>query len=384
MEKEKTTINENINKLKGSLNLLQNKKSKFLFCVPNVQTPSALMYEIYFHADVLSKEGFEVIMLTESEEFTPPDYIEDDLINKTHLSMGSSEVKVGPQDFMIIPESFSNVMEQTKNLPCKRIGFLQSFDYMLNALIPGTGWRDFEISDVITTSEMLKDTLNLYFETNFFNIKTYDIGIPNYFNNDGKPKKPVISIVGRNLNEITKVVKLFYAKYPQYRWVSFDAMLTNSKPPKPLNRIDFANRLKENFAAVWIDRISSFGTFPLECMKSGVIPICLKPDITPDYLIDKKSSKEETVAVNNLGVWTKDYYDLPMLIGDVTTKFLDDSLPEEIYKTMDKVASNYSQENSKKQLLGIYNEFIKEREELFENIINKNKNEKSNDNNTNS
>lgn len=380
---ENKTLTDNLNKLKESTEFLKKKKTKFLFCVPNIQTPSALIYEIYFHAHVLDKNGFEVIMLTESEDFSPPDYIEDELTNKKHISMGGGKLKVSPHDFMIIPESFSNVMEQTKDLPCKRIGFLQSIDYMLNALIPGSSWRDFEIFDIITTSEMLKDVFNLYFEEEY-NIKTYDIGIPDYFNDNGKPKKPVISIVGRNPNEITKIVKLFYAKYPQYRWISFDAMLTNSKPPKPLSRFDFANRLKQNFAAIWIDRISSFGTFPLECMKSGVVPICLKPDITPDYLIDKKSKSDELVAINNLGIWSKDFYDIPLLIGDVTTKFLDDSLPEELFKTMKNVSSKYSQENSETQIVSLYNEFIDERIKLFETIINKKENEKSNNNNTDS
>ena len=54
-----------------------------------------------------------------------------------------------------------------------------------------------------------------------------------------------------------------------------------------MRRIDFAKRLQSNFAAVWVDRISSFGTFPLECMKCGTIPICLKPDIMPEYMIER-------------------------------------------------------------------------------------------------
>lgn len=367
---EKTSIDqEKINKIKESLDILKNNKSKFLFCVPNIETPSALIYEIYFHAHVLEELGYEVIMLTDNEETNPPDYIEDELINKKHLPMSKSKLSVGPHDFMIIPEIYSNVMEQTKNLPCKRIVLLQSIDYMLNALIPGGSWRNFGIEDVVTTSDMLKDLINLFYDFDNYKIKTYNIGIPSYFEKNIKPKKPIISIVGRNPNDISKVVKLFYAKFPQYRWIVFDAMLTNSKPSKPLRRTDFAEKLKENFAAVWIDRISSFGTFPLECMRCNTIPICLKPDITPDYLVDKTNKKEEMMAVENLGVWTKDYYDIPLLIGDLLTKFLDDSLPKEMFSVMNKISSKYNQNNSKKELTKIYTDYINERIKLFENVI---------------
>ncbi len=371
MKKEENLEQEQIKKIKESLSVFKNKKSKFLFCVPEIETPSALVYEIYFHGDVVEKMGYDVIMLTEKENFSPPDYIEDELINKKHMSMDSKKITVGPHDFMIIPEIFSNVMEQTRDLPCKRIGLLQSFDYMLNALIPGTSWRDFGVEDVITTSNMLKDITNLYFENSFLKIKTYNIGIPDYFKTDNRPKKPIVSIVGRNPNDISKFVKLFYSKYPQYRWVSFDAMLTNSKPAKPLRRVDFAEKLKDNFAGVWIDRISSFGTFPLECMRAGAVPVCLKPDITPDYLVDKEKKSDKLSAVENLGLWTKDYYDMPFLLGDLLTKFLDDSIPEEVFEAMNKISSKYTPENSKIQLTRIYNDYINERIKILNEAINK-------------
>ena len=112
-------------------------------------------------------------------------------------------------------------------------------------------------------------------------------------------KRPVISIVGRNPNEISKIVKLFYSRSPQFGWVTFDSMITDSKPPSPLRRVDYAERLKKNFATVWVDRISTFGTVPLEAMKAGSIPIGLLPDITPEYLLDEKG--EFICEINDWG-----------------------------------------------------------------------------------
>ena len=301
---------EKIEKLKVSLDKMVNKKSKFLFCVPESTNPVASVYEIYFHATVVKNMGYEVIIMVEKGDYVIPVWIEKELTNHKHVPMSDPKLTVGPEDIMIIPEVFSNVMEQTKNLSCVRIGLLQSVDYMINSLIPGTDWSSFGINDIITTSLALKEWVDVFYSKKF-NIKIYNIGIPEYFERSSIPQKPIISVMGRNANEISKFVKLFFSKYPQYSWVTFDPMVTKSKPPQPMRRVDFAKRLQGNFAAVWIDRIASFGTFPLECMKSGTIPICLKPDIMPDYMIERDENNVPIKAVEGAGVWTDNYYDLP-------------------------------------------------------------------------
>ncbi len=359
---------EKIERIKISLDKIINKKSKFLFIVPESQVPVASIYEIYFHATVVKNMGYEVIVLVEKGDYIPPTWIEKELIDHKHVPMGDSKLTVGPEDVMVIPEVFSNIMEQTKNLPCVRIGLLQSVDYMINALIPGTDWSSFGIRDIITTSDTLKELVESFYSKKF-NIKTYNIGIPDYFDKSETPQKPVISVIGRNPNEISKFVKLFFNKFPQYNWVTFDPMLTKSKPPQAMRRIDFAKRLQGNCAAVWIDRISSFGTFPLECMKSGVIPICLKPDIIPEYLIERDKNGVGVKLVEGAGVWTDNFYDLPLLTGEVLVKFLDDNIAPELYDSMTKIASKYNQEDAEKKLVEIYQGVIDQRVNLFKNAI---------------
>ncbi len=357
---------EKIEKIKIALDKILNKKSRFLFCIPESQGPVASVYEIYFHATVVKNMGYEVLALVEKGDYVIPTWIEKELTQFDHISMTNPKLMVGPEDVMIIPELYSNIMEQTKNLPCMRIGLLQSVDYMINSLIPGTDWKSFNVYDIITTSKTLKEWMETFQGRNKFNIKTYDIGIPAYFERSDAPQKPIISIMGRNANEISKLVKLFFSRFPQYSWVTFDPMLTKSKPPQQMRRIDFAKRLQGNFAAVWIDRISSFGTFPLECMKSGVIPICLKPDITPEYLLERDSGNTVVKLANGAGVWTENFYDLPVLIGEVLVKFLDDSISSDLYASMEKLAEKYNQENAEKQLVKIYQEYIDTRIALFQ------------------
>lgn len=360
---------EKIEKIKDALNKLENKKSKFLFCVPDVNNPNASVYEIYFHATVVKKLGYNVNILTEKEDYKVPKWLDSEITNHEFIPLSNNKLTVGPEDIMIIPEVFSNIMEQTKNLPCIRIGLLQSIDYKLNALVPGTDWKNFGINDIITTSTTLKEFIETYFGKNKFNIEVYNPSIPDYFNRDDAPKKPIISVIGRNPNEISKLVKLFFSRYPQYRWVTFDPMLTKSKPPQAMRRKDFAKRLKENFAAIWIDRISSWGTFPLECMKSGTIPIGLIPDITPEYLLDRNDKGEVTKLKENSGIWTDNFYQLPVLIGETLIKFLDDGIDDKIYDDMEKIASEYTPENAENQLVKIYNNLIEKRKEVLKNSM---------------
>ena len=359
---------EKINKIKASLDKLRSKSSKFIFCAAESPSPAASIYEMYFHATVVKNMGHEVIIMVEKGDYVPPTWIEKELTNHKHMAMSDPKLMVGPEDFMIIPDVYSNVMEQTKSLPCHRIGLLQSIDYMVSALIPGTDWTSFGIHDIITTSQSLKEWVDTFYGKKF-NIKTYNIGIPDYFEKSNLPQKPIISVIGRNPNEISKFVKLFFSKYPQYNWVTFDPMLTKSKPPQQMRRIDFAKRLQENFAAVWIDRIASFGTFPLECMKSGTIPICLKPDMMPEYLVERDEQGNPLKLVEGAGAWTDNFYDLPVLTGELLIKFLDDSISPEIYESMSNIAAKYNQADAEKSLAEIYEGFINQRIDLLENAI---------------
>jgi len=346
----------------SSIKAIDESKSKFMFYVPTVQTPNTSVYEVYFQANVLMKLGYDVTMLTDGQ-FVKPDYIESELLQVPHVSSDKNKLTVSNYDVLVIPETYSNVLEMTKNLPCIRVGLLQSFDYMLNALTVGMGWQQMGIKNILTTSNEVKKLMVEYYGENTFDIKSYQVGIPEYFKKPTKPKQPVIGIVGRNSNEMSKVIKLFYAKNPHLNFVTFDTIMTETNPPKHTDRENFAKRISSFFAVLWIDRISSFGTLPLEAMKTGTIPVGIVPDITPDYLIG-----EDGKSIN-CGVWVNNLYDLPIILGDVLDAFLNDSIPDETYEKMEEVSSIYTQENSSQQLTEYYKGLLLERRESLVNRL---------------
>jgi len=338
-------MNEKIEKIENIISNIKDKKSKFFFFIPSIQTPNSTMYQIYWNATVLKEMGYESIILTESDtEYVKPYFIDYELMDIKHTTV-SNRISISPEDFLIIPEIFTNVMEQLKNFNCEKIVLLQSLDYALHALTPGLQWSDFGIGKVLTVSEPLKEMVYDFFGE-YYNIKKYDIGISDLFKDTKNLKKPIISFVSRNGNDITDVIKLFYLKYPHFRFITFQELAG-------LDRDTFATKIKDSFACIWVDNISTFGTFPLECMKAGTIPIGVIPRIDHEYIDDFT------------GIWVYDLFKLPDMIGSIITKYLEDDIPEEFYTKMQEVSSKYTMENSKQSLINVYQEFINERLEFF-------------------
>lgn len=343
-----------IEKVKEQIDNIKLKKSNVLFFTPDTSSPSALVYEIFYHAHLMKREGFNVKIVVDDDNLERPYWIEEDLLDVELVLDNKINMSVSASDMIIIPELLTNVFEQTKNLPSIRIGFLQSIDYMLNGLIMGYDWSNFGIKNIITTSEKLSSIVG-NFMSGKYNIKHYDIGIPSYFTNRVKNKKPVISMIYRNQSEINKVVKIFYLKYPHYRWVKFDGMLYDDSVKK-LSRIDFAKRLDESFAVVWLDRLASFGTLPIEALKCKTVPICLNPDIQHDYLNDVFS--------------TDNIYEIPDMIAKTLTMYLEDNEELETYLNELDYENKYTQKKSSKEIVNIYNEILNSRMISLEDYIN--------------
>jgi glycosyltransferase involved in cell wall biosynthesis len=342
-------MTENIEKIGKIISNIENKNSKFYFFIPNIQTPNSTMYQIYWNATVVKEMGYESIILTESDsEYVKPYFVDSDLMNMKHTTV-SNKISISPEDFLVIPEIFTNVMEQLKNFNCEKVVLLQSIDYALNALTPGVQWSDFGITKVITVSEELKNIIHDFFGE-YYNIRKYDIGISDLFKNTNSLKKPIISFVSRNGNDITDVIKLFYLKYPHFRFITFQEL-------SGLDRETFSTKLKDSFVCIWIDNISSFGTVPLECMKSGTIPIGVIPRIDHEYIDDFT------------GIWVYDIFKLPDMIGTLITKYLEDDIPEEFYNKMNEVSSKYTQENSKQSLNKVYTELLNDRIGFFKRAL---------------
>jgi hypothetical protein len=341
-----------IEKLKESLSKLENKDFQILFLTPDVKgTPRASIAEIYNHVKELINLGYKASILHEKNDYTKVGaWLGEEYDNLPHSSIEEvgGQLKVGPHDFMIIPELFGNVLQQIEKIPCKKIILAQSYDYILDMLPPGASWSTYGVNSFITTTETIKQEINKLFPLTTGYI--VNPSIPSYFKNEDKLKKPIVAIMCRDDRTTSKIVKSFYLKYPLYSFVTF-------RDIKNMSRQELAGVLNDYFLSVWVDETSSFGTFPIESMKCGTPVIGKVPMIQPEWISEKN------------GVWLFDELQIPEAIAIFCKNFFEDLEDTELLNEMKTIDSKYSEKEQSKQIKEVYTQIFADRiSELKTNI----------------
>jgi hypothetical protein len=312
--------------------------------------PVASVNTIYTWAKYLKEAGYKPIILHEKKEFTKPDKWmgPSEYVELEHKASDSKDVHMFPQDFLIIPEIFANVMESTKAMPVKRVVLCQSYDFILEFIKPGESWLTYNINECITTCESQQKYLQYLFPN--IKVSVVNISIPEYFTKPVKPKKPIFAIHTRDPRTAMKIMKTFFLRFPQYRWITFRDM-------RGLKREDFASGLKDCCIAIWDDKQSGFGTFPLEAFKTETTLIATRPTIVPDWYDEKAA------------VWVNDTIDVADALGKAFSAWLEDLLPEELTSIPLKYADMYTAEKEKEAVLQYFDGLVEARINEFELVI---------------
>ena len=346
-------MSEQLEKIKESIEKIENKNFViYFFTIDTKGNPTAGVATIYEHVKKLRELGYNANILHDKNDYKIredeegmgiAEWLGEEYANLPHVSIESQKLQVGPSDFVVIPEAFASIIKQTVSFPCKRIVFLQSYEYIFEMLEIGEGWEQFGITDVITTNKSLSE----YVQSVFRGLRTdiIPVGIPEYFKNSTEPKIPTIAMSARDKRELLKIVKIFYQKYPHYRFVTFRDM-------SGLPREMFAKELSKSFVSVWIDELSSFGTFPLESMRTKTPVIGKIPRMVPEWMgsVDQKGN----LNLNDNGIWTPNLNSIPDIIATMVGLYLEDAIPENILNGMSEWGNKYSTEESDKILSEVY------------------------------
>lgn len=339
---------ELFDKIKKSIQNIEQKKNKLYFFVQDTKgNPKASIAYIYEMAKKLHTDGFTVVILHEKNDFVPvSSWLGDEYTELKHQSIEDTNLEVAPEDIMIIPEIFGFIMEQIKNLPCGKIVIAQAYDHVLETLTPGMSWTQLGFYKCITTSESQREEIEKIMKKVSFAV--IPPVISEKFEKQKFPAKPIIAVHTREQREGLKLIKQFYLKYPQYRFFTFRDL-------RGLTQEEFAKGLQDTFLGVWIDPTSGFGTFPLECMKSGVLVLGTKPNLKPDWMTDTN------------GVWLDNPNMMVDVIADIIQTWLEDNLVGDIYAESEKTAEQYSnREKFESQVLELFTDFSNKRKEAFE------------------
>ncbi len=127
-----------------------------------------------------------------------------------------------------------------------------------------------------------------------------------------------------------------------------------------LTEKEFANAFKACFLSIWIDETSSYGTFPLESMKSGVPVLGLVPSMVPQWMNEDN------------GLWINNKLQLIDFTSQFLQNWLEDNVSETLYEGMKKTISELlTKDDFYKKTLSIFEEFINTRLVSFEEQLNK-------------
>lgn len=340
---------EQILKLEESIQKMRDKKSRIYFIVQDTKgNAKASIRYIYEMAMSLKNNGFNSIILHETPEyFGVTDWLgEEYMTNLDHKSIEGTNLEISPEDLIVIPEIYGFIMDQITKLPCGKIVLSQSYDYIFETLQPGQTWTQLGFHKCITTSEKQKEYISSTMRS--VSVDVIEPTISEVFEKQEFPPKTIIGVHTRDHRDTVNLIKTFYTKFPQYRWITFRDL-------RGLSQVEFTNAMKESFASVWIDSISSFGTFPLESMKMGIPVIGLVPNITPEWMNEEN------------GIWINNQNMIVDVIADFIQNWLEDNLNPKLYEEMDVTINKLStKEKFESEVVELFTKMINTRADSFE------------------
>lgn len=352
--------------------VLENLESKnftlYFFTLDTKGNPTAGIANIYEHVKLLNELGYKAAILHEKNDYKLKadengngitEWLGEEYAALPHVSIEGQQLNVSPADFIIIPEIFSNIMDQVKGFPCKKIVFSQSYDYLLELLPIGKRWNtDFGFNDVITTS----DKQAQYLANLFPSLRTHvvPVSVPTYFTSSDKPKVPVVAILTRNPGDAAKIAKSFYLQYPVYKWITF-------KELRGIPRQQFASELGKCCLAVWLDETSGFGTFPIEAIECNTPVIGKMPNLIPEWMETK--DEEGKLTIRNNGIWTNTTINIPELIATFMKVWLEDSVPTDLTEGIKESQGLYTPEKQKEILTTVYFGLVENRKTEVNNML---------------
>lgn len=347
-----------IERIQSEIEKIEKKESNvYFFVIDTKGNPSGSLGYIYNLAMILKKNGFNVGMLyQEEEEFVGVgEWLGEEFAALPHYDISDGDVAVSASDILFIPEIFSNIMMQTKKLPCKRIAIMQNYDFVLEQMPLSAQWGDLGIMEAIcntnTNAEHIKDI--------FPYVKTTTITpfIENIFGETSEPKQMIINIICKEQRDINRIIKPFYWKYPMYKWVSFRDL-------RGFPKEYYSKLLREGAITIWADDDTNFGYSALEAMKSGSIVIAKTPNETQSWMNGKDDS-----LLSDCCVWFDNFHDVHKMIASVVRAWITDNVPTEIAEAAKETLKDYTYENTQSQIITYVNGVFENRKNEMKSLI---------------
>lgn len=364
--------------IKKAISLLEkNKFTLYFFVVDCKNVPSGELQYVYQLAKTLYDKKYDVKMIYQLENEYDQSEL-DELIKKEqpiddrrkfigvgewmgneymeipHMNISKEEWKVSPSDFLFIPEVFPSLMKQTfqHKAPCKRIVLLHNYDYITEFIPFGDEWGSYGIRDVIASTNFQANLIRNIFP--YVKTEVLNPYISDIFRAPIKPKNLIVNIISKKTEDVNKVIKQFYWKYPIYKFITFRDLRGYSKQ-------SLSECLQESAITVWIDSETPFGYSAIEAMKCENIIIGKVPEHVPEWMGDENGLFDN-------GIWVYDINTIPDILSQVIGSWMQDEIPTVLTEKMKEIKNLYTASDYTQNVERIINHYVGERKKEFEEI----------------
>ena len=311
---------------------------------------------VYKMAYLLKEAGYNVGLIhQDGDKYEPNEWLSSKAFNDIPVyDISKGEVSVGVADLLFVPEVFTSVMGQTKNLPCKRVAIIQNMTYLTRFMPITSQFGDFGIIDYLTFDESESEWIKSMFPYMKEHIAHTYVDTPFFSNNEYKDM--CVNIVSRSEDTVNQIAKQFYWKYPLYKWITFKDM-------RSLTQEEYAEHVKMSPITIWTDPNADNGIEILEALAGKNIVIARIPEMIPSWF------KDENGSLNDAAVWVNSIQEIPEILANLIRMFITDSVPEVVTEAARKKAEEFTRTRSQEEICKVVSDILSEREKELENIV---------------
>ena len=315
------TKEETLKKIEELVSEMKDKAlNTYFFVIDTKGSPDGSVQYTYDIAYGLYTLGYKVTMVHQEEEFEGPfAWLGEKYKELQHERIDNKQLIVSPVDFFFCCDAFASILPQVKNLPCKKILLYNNPDYFIQSIPIAASLDDLKVNAVIASTDKLAEQMVSY------HFKGVGVGVvrqaikPKFMPSDST-RKLLINILASDPNDVSKIVKPFFWKYPAYKWISFRDL---SHVTQDL----FADSLKESAISIWINDDTNNAQQLLEARVAGNVVIAKVPDKVPSILTEV-NQETGNVELRNDIIWFTDMDEIYNVIASVVRAWTKDEIVE--------------------------------------------------------
>lgn len=330
----------------------------YFFVLDTKGNPSGSLEYIYETAYLLKERGYNVSMLHQDNEFVGVcDWLGEKYSELNHYNVETDNVEIKASDFLFIPDILSNVMVQTKTLPCKRVLLVQNYNHLAEFMPIGATPDMLNVYDIITTTATQAEILKKWFPRN--KVSIVEPYINNIFRRKNENRNLVINIIAREQSDVNRIIKEFYWSYPMYKWISFRDL-------RGMSHEMLYEALNDGILTIWVDENTNFGYTALQALRCGSMVLAKLPKTLPDWcVVENDDEKEMTKAC----LWFDDMNSLPQMIASIVRSWTMDEIPEEAYENISLMDEKYNKDAFVNNTTKVYGDLFDHRKTEFEQVL---------------